>query len=80
MRYQIDKDVPMPARRESVKWKAFPFADMGVGDSFKFDPKNPGTKPQTVGYLAAVYARQEKPQAKFKVRETANGYRCWRIK
>lgn len=74
MKYKIDKNIPMPEAHRPLAGN-FPFADMEVGDSFVFSR----AKPQTVGYLAAVFGRRQNPRMKFKIIKTAAGYRCWRI-
>ena len=70
---KIDKNVPMPSKH---KIPPFPFADMEVGDSFAVPKAN---LPQTVGYRAAVFAREQTPTWKFKIRKTPSGHRCWRV-
>ena len=70
--YRIEKNVPIPWRKLAGH---FPVAEMEAGDSFALN----GELPQTVGYLASVFARRQVPKWKFKVIKTDTGYRCWRI-
>jgi hypothetical protein len=66
MTIKIESGIPMPAK--------FPFADMRVNDSFLLLGN---TKRATVAVAAARYAK--KTNKKFTVRQTPEGYRCWRI-
>jgi hypothetical protein len=64
---KIESGIPMPAK--------FPFAEMKVGDSFLVPE---GMNKSTVAVYANRYAKKT-GYAKFTVRKTAEGYRCWRI-
>ena len=70
--YKVESGIPLPKKKIAGN---FPFDNMKVGDSFLLN----GKAPQTVGYLAAVFARQQEPKWKFTIRKTEQGYRCWRI-
>ncbi len=67
MTIKIESGIPMPAK--------FPFAEMKLGDSFLV-PES------TSRNVVTVYARRHaiKTGMKFTIRQTPEGYRCWRIK
>lgn len=65
---KIDKNVPMPGAANK-----YPFRDMEVGDSFLVD----GDAVKTRGAATAWGKVNNK---RFSLKNTAEGYRCWRIK
>jgi hypothetical protein len=70
----IERDVPMPVRRAVTVW---PFAKMGVGDSFAVPP---GVSDDVVRAAARNHVARRQPSAKYAVRKDASGcHRCWRI-
>jgi len=67
--FEIEKGIPLPARPNKV----YPFDQMEVGDSFLI----PDHKYRAV---QAAASRAGKCSGKrFTVRNTKEGYRCWRI-
>ena len=70
MDFKIESDVPIP----SVGY-IYPFAEMGVGDSFKIEEKDV----HRIRAAATQFAKRN--DAKFTTRKNGtDGYRCWRIK
>ena len=66
MTIKIESHIPMPTK--------YPFPAMKVGDSFLLLGS---TKKATVAVAANRHAK--KTGTKFTVRQTPEGYRCWRI-
>lgn len=64
---KIESGIPMPTK--------FPFAEMKVNDSFLIPA---GVNKGTVAVYATRHAKKT-GYAKFTIRKTAEGYRCWRI-
>jgi len=70
--FQVDKDVPIPDKLDSIR--KYPFSQMEIGDSFSFDKR----KERTVSTAAYFYGRRT--SKKFTVRKVeTNLWRCWRI-
>lgn len=65
---KIEKDIP-------YGYTLYPFDKMEVGDSFLLPS---GVKPGLVSQNGFRYGK--KTNKKFSIRNTAQGYRCWRIK
>lgn len=63
---KIESNVPVPRK--------YPFEHMKVGDSFLIPD---GMARTTVSVAAGRYAAKHK--MKFTVRQTPQGFRCWRI-
>lgn len=75
--YHIEKNIPMPPKREvGVK---YPFSAMDVGDSF-FVPVSPGDSKEKL--QARIHSAQKKNKTiggrRFTVRQSEGGVRCWR--
>lgn len=82
MMIEIEKNVPIPARKSSVRNKKYPFELMEVGDSF-FVPER---SVKTFGSTVSAAARRT--GYKFATRQTAEhgqfgerveGVRVWRV-
>jgi hypothetical protein len=71
--FTIDKDVPRP--RPYTSRGRYPFAQMKVGDSFRFAKDGRAR----VSNAAIQFVRRHEPTWKFSVRLFEGGYRCWRI-
>lgn len=73
----VDKNIPTPAG--SYKVNSYPFSSMEVGDSFLFPPDVP--RATAYSYTSTAHKRGYGPAgARFSVRQTPEGMRCWRIK
>jgi len=80
---KIETGVPLPPKRKGES-ASLPFAKMTVGDSFfvRIDHlTNRGTTYKQSSLLAAANhaAKSIEGGAKFKVRKTDGGFRCWRV-
>lgn len=70
---KIEKNIPLPKDRVRGRKSQFPFIDMEVGDSFKYqgDPK--------ILAAAISYFQRKNTKMKFAYRQEFGGYRAWRI-
>lgn len=68
---RIEKGVPIPTTEKDRAW---PLADMEVGDSFSFDKSR-----LTALRGAIAYERRKVPSKKWMIRTTPVETRCWRI-
>lgn len=72
--FKIEKGIPLSDRRGKRKAQ-YPFGDMKPGDSFAI--------PETVNVdsvrTAASWHGMRNDGQKFSVRNTEDGYRCWRV-
>lgn len=74
--YKIDKGVDIPARTGSTgRTPKYPWADMGIGDSFFV----PGVTPATFGGAVSGTNKRKAPKH-FIVRTVDGGIRIWRDK
>ncbi len=69
---QVEKNIPVPPRRYGPTHSKYPFATMGVGESFLFPPtiRFPWSSVRT--------ARQRYAPKTFEYRKLPEGVRCWR--
>lgn len=70
---KIDKDIPMPTRRQGMGRPAkYPFAEMEVGDSF--------FSTETRNRLAAASSHAgSRHEMKFAILSVDGGFRVWRV-
>lgn len=73
MDFKIDKKIPLPAPRNSRT--VYPLDAMEVGHSFQI----PAEKVQNLREAIARRHRRTDATARFTVRKTEDGYRCWRL-
>jgi hypothetical protein len=79
MRYEIEKDVPIPERTERRgRPRKYPLDKLEVGDSFKF----PSEEWASLRSCIRFYKRKNTNTqfVIFRVKEEENMMRCWRIK
>lgn len=70
-KYTIDADIPLS---DALVNRTYPFADMGVGDSFFI-----GTSPERSRVVSAAAHHALRYQKKFSIRAVDGGWRCWRV-
>jgi len=76
MSYKIEKNIPMPTARHSLR--KYPLSEMGAGDSFQIEGGPEAAA--RVRYAAAYHGKRN--NRKYTVRCTdplTKSYRCWRI-
>jgi hypothetical protein len=73
MKYVIESNVPSP---KEMNHKKYPFGDMKVGDSFKFDRKDA----RRIRSASCVYAKSHGKKYSVSVKKTHRFGRIWRIK
>ena len=71
-KFKIEKGIPQP--RSRAKRSKYPFAEMGVGDSFAVLDES-----AQVLRSAAFNAQRKFPGRKFSVRQCAGEVRAWRV-
>lgn len=75
MAFKVEKKIEMPPLGIYGRRLKYPFHKMNVGDSFLCGDSSQNA----VRSAAAQYGYRESNGAKFSVRKTPDGYRCWRI-
>ena len=75
----IEKNIPVPPRRtRQARPPMYPFADMGVGDSF-FVKTEPEKAPKKSASISLSWRKHAKIKgAKFITLVVDGGVRCWR--
>jgi hypothetical protein len=77
MRYKLEKNIPIGYKNKAYK---YPFAKMGVGDSFT-DGDYDYDKMNELSTTARDWCRRMKNEWKFSVRKTQDDkLRIWRVK
>lgn len=69
-RFQIDAGIPIPDK--SVALRKYPFAEMGIGDSFLC-----GGRRSAIATAASTYGKAN--GKRFATRQTPDGIRVWRV-
>lgn len=73
----IEKDVPLPSHKPLGNYK-WPFAEMGVGDSF-FVPANTTEEKRRIQMNVMGSCRRFRDKGRFATRRVEGGVRVWRI-
>ena len=74
--FTIEKNVPRPKRISPKKGQTkYPFSTMDLDDSFPVGASNVAV----LNARAAWYRNNPKSPARFSVRKTPDGCRCWRV-
>lgn len=73
--FKIEIGIPIPPEPEPKKAK-YPFAEMEVGDSFRFL----GKLKVSVRQAATLYAHRDGSRKEFVVQPEGDDYRIWRTK
>ena len=70
----VDKKVPLPPPRTGEQNHVYPWRTMEVGDSFAVP-----TDKMIANFRHGASLAGRINQRRFSVRQTPDGYRCWRI-
>lgn len=74
--FEIEKNIPIGRKGGLGRNPIYPFAEMGIGDSFFSACDDVDAK--RMCSAACVYAKNH-PGFKFSVRKVDGGYRVWRV-